>query len=182
MRYPLVEILTLILSLYALFHFGLSLELVFSLLFVWICICLIFIDMDHQLLPDNLTLSLLWAGLIANTMQIYTSLPNAVLSAAGAWLALWSFIQLFYLITGKIGMGHGDFKLFAAFGAWFGWTLLPLTLIMASLSGAVIGSIVLKIKKKNNDTPIPFGPFLAVSGIISLFWGQNIMAWYLSFY
>jgi leader peptidase (prepilin peptidase)/N-methyltransferase len=178
-RYPFIEFLTLFLSLYASWHFGFTSQLPFVLLAIWLLISLIFIDLDHQLLPDSLTLSLLWIGLIANTYSLFIELPNAVLSAAGAYLGLWLFIKIFYLITGKIGMGNGDFKLFAAFGAWFGWMYLPLILLLSSISGAIIGVIYLKVNNKSNDTTIPFGPFLCISGLIVLFWGQAIIDWYL---
>lgn len=182
LRYPFVEFLTAALSIYSAWHFGFNLQFLFAMLFIWIVICLIFIDFDHQLLPDNLTLVLLWLGLIANTENLFATLPNAVLSAAGAYLALWLFIKLFYLITGKVGMGHGDFKLFAAFGAWFGWTQLPLILLLSSFSGAIVGIIYLKISQQSKDTAIPFGPFLCMAGIIALFWGDTLLRWYLSFY
>lgn len=178
-RYPLIEILSCLLGLFATWQFGFTFSLIFTLLFIWILIILIFIDLDHQLLPDCLTLSLLWLGLIANTQSLFTSLPNAVLSACGAYLVLWLLIRIFYLITGKIGMGNGDFKLFAAFGAWFGWTQLPLILLLASLTGAVTGIIYLKYSQQSKDTPIPFGPFLCLAGFISLFWGQAVISWYL---
>lgn len=179
-RYPFVEALSGILAVYASWHFGFGLPLLFALGFIWILITLLFIDLDHQLLPDSLTLSLLWLGLIANTQSLFSTLPNAVLSAAGAYLMLWLFIKLFYLCTGKIGMGNGDFKLYAAFGAWFGWTQLPLIILGASFTGAVVGIIYLKSQKKSGDTPIAFGPFLCLAGLISLFWGKQIMSWYLN--
>lgn len=169
-RYPLVEILTMILSVLAAIHFGFSITLVFSLLFIGLTTSLCFIDIEHQLLPDCLTISLLWLGLIANTQSLFTTLPEAVFSAAGAYITLWSVMKLFYLCTGKIGMGHGDFKLFAAFGAWFGWVQLPMILIISSLSGAIIGSIYLKLSGKGRNTPIPFGPFLCLAGLIALFY------------
>lgn len=178
-RYPLIELLTLFMSLYACFHFNFTLQLPFALLAIWILIPLFFIDLEHQLLPDTLTLGLLWLGLIANTQNLFTSLPEAVLSAVGAYIGLWLFIKLFYLITGKIGMGNGDFKLFAAFGAWFGWTVLPFILLISSISGAIVGLIYLKIKNKSRDTTIPFGPFLCLAGLISLFWGKALISWYL---
>lgn len=178
-RYPLVELITLLLSSLAMWHFGLTLYLPFALLFIWLLIPMFFIDLDHQLLPDSLTLGLLWVGLIANTQTLFTPLPNAVFSAAGAYLVLWLFIQLFYLITGKIGMGNGDFKLFAAFGAWLGWAQLPLILLLASISGAVIGSISLRLQQKDQGTPIAFGPFLCIAGLISFFYGKEIINWYL---
>lgn len=179
-RYPLVELLTCVLSVYASWYFGFNLTLVFVLLFLWILIPLFFIDVDHQLLPDCLTQPLLWLGLFVNINASFISLPGAVLSAAGAYMALWVFIKLFYLITGKIGMGNGDFKLFAAFGAWFGWTQLPMILLFSSSVGALCGVIYLKLHNKSKDTPMPFGPFLCVAGLISLFWGRQIMGWYLS--
>lgn len=182
LRYPLVEAACLLLSLLAAHIFGFHFSLIFILLFVWIIICLCMIDLQHQLLPDSLTLSLLWLGLIANTQSLFTTLPNAVLSAAGIYLSLWLFIQLFYLVTGKIGMGEGDFKLFAAFGAWFGWTQLPLILLISTLSGAIVGMIYLKLSKKTRETPIPFGPFLCIAGLISLFYGAEINQWYLKYY
>lgn len=178
-RYPLIELMCCFLSLFAAWHFGPSLTLCFSLLFIWITLCLLFIDLDHQLLPDSLTLTLLWLGLLANTMSLFTSLPDAVLSACIAYLFLWLLIKIFYFITGKIGMGNGDFKLLAAFGAWFGWLQLPLILLLASFSGAIIGIIYLNRSKQHKDTPIPFGPFLCISGLIALFWGKSILNWYL---
>lgn len=182
MRYPLVEILTAVLSLFAAWAFGFTVTLIFALLFIWLLICLFFIDCDLQLLPDSLTLSLLWLGLLANTQHLFTSLHNAVFSAVVAYLSLWFLIKLFYLLTGKIGMGNGDFKLFAAFGAWFGWTLLPLILLFSSLTGAIIGIIYLRQQNQTKDTPIAFGPFLCLAGVVALFWGKPIIKWYLSFW
>lgn len=182
LQYPLVEALCMSLSIIAAWCFGFNLTLIFALLFIWIILSLSFIDLQHQILPDSLCLSLLWLGLIANTQSLFTSLPNAVLSTAGAYLILWLFIKLFYLCTGKVGMGNGDFKLFAAFGAWFGWQQLPLILILSSLSGLVIGIAYLKITRKTRDTPLPFGPFLCIAGLISLFCGKQIVDWYLVFW
>lgn len=179
-RYPSIEMLCMVLSLFALWHFGLNLTFLFALLFIWLIISLCFIDLDHQLLPDSLTLSLLWIGLIANTQSLFTTLPNAVLSAAGAYLSLWSFVGLFNVVTKKQAMGHGDFKLFAALGAWFGWTQLPFILFISSLLGAITGIIYLKRTKQSQATPIPFGPFLSIAGFITLFYGQAINDWYLN--
>lgn len=179
-RYPLVEALSCCLALFASWQLGINLTLLFALVFIWLLIVLFFIDLDYQLLPDNLTLSLLWLGLLANTQGLFVPLTTAVMSAMGAYLSLWLFIKIFYLITGKIGMGHGDFKLFAAFGAWFGWSLLPLILVFASLTGAVIGIIYLKIKRQAKDTPIAFGPFLCAGGLLALFWGKPFVQWYLT--
>lgn len=167
-RYPTVEALTLILSLLTLYIFGWHGTLIPALAFVWICICLSFIDLEHQLLPDNLTLSLLWIGLLVNTQSIFCTLPNAVWSAACAYLILWILIKVYYLFTKKIGMGHGDFKLFAAFGAWFGWTALTPILLIASTLGIVVGSIYLWRTKQTRHIPIPFGPYLCVAGVAYL--------------
>lgn len=180
-RYPLVEILSSILAVFACWQIGFNLILVFVLLFTWILLILVFIDIEHQLLPDCLTLSLLWLGLLANTQSLFIPLETAVLSAMGAWLTLWLFIQGYYLISGKVGMGNGDFKLFAAFGAWFGWTQLPIILLIACITGAITGIIYLKTQNKTQDTPIPFGPFLCFAGFISLFWGHSLVNWYTSF-
>jgi leader peptidase (prepilin peptidase) / N-methyltransferase len=179
LRYPLVEILSCLLSLYCAWNVSLSLDLLFILLFVWILIALFFIDLEQQLLPDSLTLGLLWLGLFANTQSLFTSLPDAVFGAAAAYLALWFFIKLFYLLSGKVGMGNGDFKLFAAFGAWFGWPQLLLILLLASLIGAITGIIYLQVAGKTKDTPIPFGPFLCLAGFISLFWGNALVDWWI---
>ena len=179
LQYPFIELLSMGLSLLAAWHFGFNLTLFFVLPFIWMLLTLCFIDLKHQILPDSITLSLLWLGLIANTQGLFTTLPDAVWSAAWAYLALWLFIQLFYLVTGKVGMGNGDFKLFAAFGAWFGWAMLPLILIFSSLSGAIIGFLYLRRNNIPTETPIPFGPFLCVAGLIALFYGRGIMSWYL---
>jgi leader peptidase (prepilin peptidase)/N-methyltransferase len=174
-RYPLVELICMCLSVFAAWHFGFTTTLIFALFYIWLLICLCFIDLQDYILPNSLSLGLLWLGLIANTQSLFTSLPNAVLSAAAGYLSLWLFIKLYYLLTGKIGMGDGDFKLFAAFGAWFGWTQLPIILFISSLLGAVMGSIYLKVAHKTHDTPVPFGPFLCLAGVISLFFGEPIL-------
>ena len=173
--YPLIELLCMGLSLSAGIVFGINATLLFALLFIWLSIGICFIDIKHQLIPDSLSLSLLWLGLIANTQSFFTPLPWAIFGAAGAYLGLWLVIKLFYLCTGKVGMGHGDFKLFAALGAWFGVIQLPIILIMASMSGAIVGMVYLHITKQTRETPIPFGPFLCIAGLISLFFGKKIM-------
>lgn len=179
MRYPFIELTTMILSLYASWHFGFNSQLAYILIALWLLICLFFIDLDHQILPDSLTLTLLWIGLIANTTSVFIPLNEAVLSAVFAYLGLWFFIKLFYLITGKIGMGNGDFKLFAALGAWFGWKLLPLILLFSSIFGTIIGIIYIQLYDKSKETAIPFGPFLCISGLIALFGGEQIVNMYL---
>ena len=180
LRYPLVEMLCMGLSVCAGIVFGFNLTLLYALLFIGLMISLFYIDLQHQLLPDTLSLGLLWLGLIANTQSLFTSLPVAVLSAVGAYMSLWLLIKLFFLCTGKVGMGHGDFKLFAALGAWFGWTQLPLILMFSSMSGVVVGLIYLKRAGKPRETTIPFGPFLCLAGLVALFSGKQIVAWYLA--
>lgn len=177
LRYPLVEAFSAVLALYSSWHFGFTSTLIFALLFIWLLIPLFLIDLNHQILPDSLSLSLLWLGLLANTHNLFTALPNAVISAVVAYLFLWILIQIFYLLTGKIGMGNGDFKLFSAFGAWFGMEQLPIILLCASFSGSIVGLLYLRHYKKSRDTPIPFGPFLCVAGLVSLFWGKTIVNW-----
>jgi leader peptidase (prepilin peptidase) / N-methyltransferase len=173
-QYPLVECLSLLLSLVAAWYFGLTPSLVFALLFIWTLICLTAIDVQHQLLPDGLTLGLLWLGLLANTLHIFAPLQSAVLGAVIGYLILWLVMKGFYLLTGKIGMGHGDFKLLAALGAWFGWSLLPTLLLIASVLGAIVGIIYLKKTKQSKETPIPFGPFLCLAGFFVLFFKQYL--------
>jgi leader peptidase (prepilin peptidase) / N-methyltransferase len=179
LRYPFIELLTMLLSIVALWQVGLTVKLPFLLVGLWLLICLFFIDLEHQILPDCLTYLFLWTGLMANILGLFAPLSTAVLSCAGGYLFLWGFVKIFYWVTGKIGMGHGDFKLFAAFGAWLGWMTLPLILLFSSVIGAIIGGVYLYKTKQSKNTTIPFGPFLCVSGFIALFWGSNIIQWYL---
>jgi len=178
-RYPLVEALTGLAFGYAAWRFGFSLAGVGAMLFLAIMIALTFIDADTQLLPDDLTLPLLWAGLLINLFHTFTTLPNAVIGAAVGYLALWSVYWLFKLVTGKEGMGYGDFKLLAAIGAWLGWPLLPLVILLSSLVGAVIGIALIVLAKRGRNVPMPFGPYLAIAGVIALFWGAEINRTYL---
>ena len=137
------------------------------------------IDADHQLLPDDLVLPLLWLGLIVNSFGLFTSLPEALWGAIAGYLSLWSVYWLFKQVTGKEGMGYGDFKLLAMLGAWGGWQILPLTILLSSLVGAVLGVIMLRLRNAETSTPIPFGPYLAIAGWIALLWGEQITASYL---
>jgi leader peptidase (prepilin peptidase)/N-methyltransferase len=139
------------------------------------------IDVDHQLLPDSLVMPLLWLGLIANAYGLFTSLSDAVWGAIAGYLLLWSVFWLFKLVTGKEGMGYGDFKLLAMLGAWGGWQILPLTILMSSLVGAILGVIMMRVRKVEAGTPIPFGPYLAIAGWIALLWGGQITDSYLQF-
>lgn|SRR3990167_4148914 len=168
-RYPAIELISCLVAYIALWKFGVNLTFFCSLLFIWITIAIIVIDYEHQIIPDILALPLLWIGLLANTQNIFVDISSAVFGAVAAYIFLWIFIKLFYLITGKIGMGHGDFKLFAAFGAWFGLEQLPKILFLAALIGTIGGLIWLYAHKKKLDSRIPFGPFLCLSGLMHLF-------------
>ena len=178
-RYPIVEALSALLSAYAAWHFGFSASALGALLFVWAMVALTFIDLDTQLLPDDITLPLLWLGLAFNLGTTFAELPDAVIGAMAGYLALWSVFWLFKLATGKEGMGYGDFKLLAAIGAWLGWQMLPLTILLSSLVGAVVGILLIVVARHGRNVPIPFGPYLAAAGLIALFWGERITERYL---
>jgi leader peptidase (prepilin peptidase)/N-methyltransferase len=179
LRYPVVEAITGVLSAYAAWHFGFGLAGFAALFFVWAMIALTFIDFDTQLLPDDITLPLLWLGLLLNLNGAYTTLQNAVVGATVGYLTLWSVYWMFKFTTGKEGMGFGDFKLLGAIGAWLGWTLLPLVILLSSVVGAVVGISLIVFTKRGRDIPIPFGPYLAGGGLIALFWGQTLTQNYL---
>jgi len=178
-RYPVVEAISGILSAFAAWHFGFGLAGLAAIVFVWALIALTFIDFDSQLLPDDITLPLLWLGLLLNLNGAFTSLPNAVLGAVIGYLVLWIVYWVFKFATGKEGMGYGDFKLLAAIGAWLGWTMLPLVILLSSVVGAVIGIVLIVFAKHGRNIPIPFGPYLAGGGLIALFWGQALTQSYL---
>jgi len=178
-RYPIVEAVSGVLSAYAAWHFGFGLAGIAAIVFVWALIALTFIDFDTQLLPDDITLPLLWLGLLLNLNDAYTTLPNAVVGAIAGYLILWSVYWLFKLATGKEGMGFGDFKLLAAIGAWLGWQMLPLVILLSSLVGAVVGITLIIVARHGRNIPIPFGPYLAGGGLIALFWGQTLTQSYL---
>lgn len=179
LRYPIVEALSGALSAYAAWHFGFGMAALAAIVFVWAMIALTFIDFDTQLLPDDITLPLLWLGLLLNLNQTFTSLPGAIIGAAAGYLVLWSVYWMFKLTTGKEGMGYGDFKLLAAIGAWLGWQMLPLVILLSSLVGAVVGITLIVALKHGRNIPIPFGPYLAGGGLIALFWGQMLTQEYL---
>jgi leader peptidase (prepilin peptidase)/N-methyltransferase len=180
MRYPLVEALTGALIGAVAYKYGYSHASLFAFIFVFALVALTFIDFDTQLLPDDITLPLLWLGLIFNFNTGFTDLKSAVLGAIFGYLILWSVYWLFKLVTGKEGMGYGDFKLLAAIGAWFGWQLLPAVILLSSVVGAVIGIGMIMFKGKSGGTAIPFGPFLALGGIAALFFGQQLARFYLA--
>jgi leader peptidase (prepilin peptidase)/N-methyltransferase len=178
-RYPAIEAITAILSLAAAWHFGFGWETAAALIFTWALIALAGIDFETRLLPDSITVSLLWLGLLVNMGEIFTDLQSSVLGAVFGYLSLWGVYHLFKLLTGKEGMGYGDFKLLAALGAWGGWQLLPLIVLLASVVGAVVGLALIVIKGRDQNVPIPFGPYLAVAGWIALLWGADVNHWYL---
>ncbi|AYH45184.1 A24 family peptidase [Azoarcus sp. DN11] len=178
-RYPVVETLSAVLSGYAAWHFGAGLAAVGAMAFLWTMIALAFIDLDTQLLPDSLTLPLLWLGLALNLGGTYTDIATGVIGAMAGYLSLWSVYWLFKLATGKEGMGYGDFKLLAAIGAWLGWQMLPLTILFSSLVGAVAGIGLIVFARHGRSVPIPFGPYLAGAGVLALFWGKSLTGMYL---
>lgn len=178
-RYPLLEALSGLLSAYAAWHFGPGVQAAGAILLIWALLALTFIDLDTQLLPDLITLPLLWLGLLLNLWDTYVPLSAAVVGAMAGYLALWSVYWLFKLVTGKEGMGYGDFKLLAALGAWLGWSLLPTIVLLSSVVGAVVGISMIMFARHGRNVPIPFGPYLAAAGLIALFWGDPITRSYL---
>ena len=181
LRYPLVELTTAILSVVIAANFGVTFTTLMLLVLTWGLICLTLIDYDHMLLPDQITLPLLWLGLLVNINGAIVPLSDAVIGTVAGYMSLFSVFWLFKLVTGKEGMGHGDFKLVAVFGAWIGWQLLPLLILMASAVGAVIGISLMVFKNHQREQAIPFGPYLAIAGWITLIWGNGIWSWYLSY-
>ncbi|MGL6537382.1 prepilin peptidase [Aeromonas hydrophila] len=179
-RYPLVELLTALLSLVVAATFAPGWGLLAALLLTWVLVALTFIDLDKMLLPDQLTLPLLWGGLLFNLAGGFAPLADAVIGAMTGYLVLWSLYWAFKLLTGKEGMGYGDFKLLAALGAWLGWQALPIVLLLSSLVGAFIGIGLILLRNHHQNKPIPFGPYLAIAGWIALLWGDTITRWYLT--
>lgn len=178
-QYPLVEIASAVLSVAVISQFGWTPTAALLLVFTWALLALAVIDWNTQLLPDVITLPLLWLGLLANTQALLVPLADAVIGAAAGYLLLWCIYWLFRLVTGKEGMGYGDFKLLAALGAWLGWQMLPLIIILASFAGAIIGLAGMILQRRDRQLTIAFGPYLAIAGWIALIWGQDIVAAYL---
>ncbi len=179
LRYPLIEALTAALLGIIAYQFGYTYTTLFAWIFTLALIALTFIDFDTQLLPDDITLPLLWLGLLFNFNAGFTDLKSAVIGAMVGYLVLWSVYWLFKIVTGKEGMGYGDFKLLAAIGAWFGWQLIPAVILLSSVLGAIIGIGLILFKGKSGGTAIPFGPFLALGGIAALFFGTQLASFYL---
>ncbi len=179
-RYPVIELLTGLAVAFLALHFGPTWQFALATLLTLVLIALTGIDLDEMLLPDQLTLPLLWLGLLINLNSTFSSPTDALIGAAAGYMSLWSVFWAFKLLTGKEGMGYGDFKLLAVFGAWFGWQLLPLIILLSSIVGAVVGIMLIISKKINQGNPIPFGPYIALAGWIAMIWGNDINTWYLS--
>ena len=178
-RYPLVELLTGILSAYVVYKFGWSLQSLLGLLLTWVLVALSFIDFDHQLLPDDIVLPVLWLGLGLSLLPVFAVPVDSIIGAISGYLCLWLVFQLFRIVTGKEGMGHGDFKLLALLGAWFGWQLLPQIVLISTVVGSIVGILLIVTKKANSDNAIPFGPYIALAGWIAMLWGEQINSVYL---
>src|SRR5688572_22499285 len=183
-RYPVVEGFAAVLGLATAYVLGPSWPAVAAgLAFAWTLLALTLIDLDHKLLPDSLTLPLLWAGLLVNVTGLFATLQSSVLGAAAGYLALWSVYKLFKLVTGKEGMGYGDFKLLAAIGAWLGWQLLPVVILLSAVVGSVVGIALIAFGGRSSQAAIPFGPYLAAAGFVALLWGERLVelyqAWFL---
>jgi leader peptidase (prepilin peptidase)/N-methyltransferase len=178
-RYPLVEVSTGVLTGFIAWHFGVSWAAAFAIVFSWALIALTFIDADTTLLPDDITLPLLWLGLLVNLGGVFTDIGSAALGAMGGYVVLWSVYWAFKLLTGKEGMGYGDFKLLAAIGAWLGWQVLPLVILLSAAVGTVVGIAGIVLKGRDKGAKLPFGPYLAAAGLIAMIWGQQMNAWYM---
>ena len=178
-HYFIVECLCPILSTIGAYHFGLSVQTGAAILLTWMLITASFIDFKHQIIPDNLSLPMLWLGLLLNTQSVFVPLSTAVIGTVAGYLSLWSITYGYKALTGKMGMGHGDFKLLALFGAWLGWQVLPMIILAAALLGGFVGIILILSKKNDGSIPIAFGPYLAIAGWVALLWGQSIITWYL---
>lgn len=179
-RYPMVELLTLLLTLLATYRFGISLALISALILTWALIAQSLIDLEHTFIPDDITLPILWLGLFVNMQSVFVDIHSALYGAAIGYLSLWSLYWLFKLATKKEGMGYGDFKLLAMLGAWLGVKMLPFIILCSSLLGAIVGIGLVFFKQHDKSKPIPFGPYLAIAGFIALLWGNEIN--YLYFY
>lgn len=179
-RYPLIELATALASVVVVMHYGYSVPALGALLFTWALVPLFMIDFDHQILPDSITLPLLWLGLLLSLGSVYVDPAGSIIGAAAGYLSLWSIYHLFRILTGKEGMGYGDFKLLAAIGAWTGWQALPVVVLLSSLVGAVLGIGLVLMRGRDRNLPMPFGPFLAVAGWLTLLWGNDIIGFYLN--
>jgi leader peptidase (prepilin peptidase)/N-methyltransferase len=182
MQYPLIELLTGVISLIIGWHFGVSLQALAGLFLSWCLIAASGIDLGHKLLPDTITLPLMWLGILLSLFNVFIDLETSVIGAIAGYLCLWSIFMMFKLVTGKEGMGHGDFKLLAALGAWCGWKMLLVIVLTSSLVGAIVGILMIILSKTGRNTQIPFGPYLAVAGWISFLWGPVLLNTYLNIF
>ena len=178
-RYPLIEALTALVSALVAWKFGPTWQTALALPLSWSLICLSAIDIERQLLPDAITLPFLWLGLFLSLFNVFTDSPSSIVGAMAGYLSLWLVYHVFKILTGKEGMGHGDFKLLGLFGAWLGWQMLPIVVLLSSLVGALVGTLMILLFKHDRTVPIPFGPYLAAAGWIALLWGDEITAKYL---
>ncbi|MCI0507718.1 MAG: A24 family peptidase [Gammaproteobacteria bacterium] len=179
-RYPIIELMTALLSVVAAWQFGFSWQCLAALSLTWALIALSVIDFDHKLLPDDITLSFLWIGLVLNLFGLFTDSTSSIIGAIAGYLSLWSVYWAFKRLTGKEGMGYGDFKLLAMLGAWMGWQSLPGIILLSSFVGAIIGISLIVFCGRDKNIPIPFGPYLAIAGWVYLLWGTHITQWYFS--
>jgi len=179
LRYPIIELTTALLSFFVAWQFGFSWQAAAALLLTWVLIALSMIDFDHQLLPDSIVLPTLWLGLILSIFGVFVDAHTSIVGAVAGYLSLWGVFHLFKLLTGKEGMGYGDFKLLALFGAWLGWQSLLQIILLSSVVGAVVGITMILLLGKDKNIPIPFGPYLATAGWISLLWGEKINGAYM---
>ena len=177
-RYPTIEFVTMLLSVAVAWKLGPTSAGFLGIVVTWFLIAMSMIDFDHQLLPDSMTLPLMWIGLLAALVPVFADIRSAVLGAALGYMVLWSIFQLFKLITGKEGMGYGDFKLLAALGALLGWQALPVIILLSSLVGAIVGLTIIAITRRDKNIPIPFGPYLAAAGWLAMLWGDDLSNWY----
>jgi len=177
-QYPLIELLSAVLAIIVVFELGFSVAAFSAIILTWCLLVLTIIDIQHQFLPDDLTLSLLWIGLLLNLFGVFTDINSAIIGAMSGYLSLWLVNKLFKLIRGKDGMGYGDFKLFALFGGWLGWQLLPFIILVSAAVGALVGVGLILFKGRDRQLPIPFGPYLAMAGWVAMLWGQDILRWY----
>ena len=180
-RYPVVEFVTMALSLVVAWQLGPTPQAALGIIVTWFFVAMTMIDFDHQLLPDSLTLPLMWIGLLTALIPVFTDLQSAVIGAAAGYMVLWLVYQLFRIVTGKEGMGYGDFKLLAAIGALLGWQALPVVILLSSVVGAVVGVVIIAITGRDKNIPIPFGPYLAAAGWIAMLWGDALGNWYYGF-
>ena len=179
LRYPLVELLTAVLTAYVVHHFGFTAQSAFAVLLTWALIALTFIDFDHQLLPDDIVLPILWLGLGLSLWSVFATPVDSIIGVIAGYLVFWIVFHVFRILTGKEGMGHGDFKLMALLGAWLGWQYLPQIVLVSTLTGSIIGIAIMVARKAKSDLAIPFGPYIAIAGWIALIWGEQLNALYL---